>query len=1056
MRSIVSTLATCATVAAMIACESNGPADPTLQFARVSLNQRAVDVGIDEQQQLTLSSTEPGSAVTWQSADPSVATVTSSGVVSGRKIGSTMVIAAAKKSSDTATIVVHTPISSLAFPYELTTLSLGNGSQLTFIAYDKAGKMVQFSPGSARWTSLSQGIVSVTSTGFATGRSLGTATIRIDMNGKTATTSVQVVQIPIASISVTPTPTTLNVGGKKQLQAIVKDSAGNTLQNRTINWTSSDTLVADVTGTGTVTALGTGTTTITATSEGKLAAATVTANPAVVVSVGVTLNAGNIQVGQTTQAVATARDSAGNGISGRAVTWASSNPSVATVSSQGVVTAVANGSTSVKATVDGVSGSANLTVSTAVVSSVGVTLGSSSLVAGSTTQATAVASDALGNAITGRSVAWSTSNSAIATVSNLGLVTAVAGGTVSITATVDGVQGSATLVVTAPSVASVTVTVGSSSLIAGQTTQASAVAKDASGNVLNLSVTWSSTAPTVASVSASGTVSALNAGSTSITATVAGKSGSANVSVQSTAPAPTGSSGPNDAALPQVYLTTTVASTPSAGRTLRVAAGGNLQRALDTAVAGDKILLAAGATFVGNFTIGPKAGGLAGGWITVMSDGQLPAEGTRVSPAMASTMAFPKLVSPGLISTLITQGPATRWRFIGLEITVDPSVTMNQGLVLAGDASSVQNSSDKVPSDLIFDRIYAHGQPALDLRKCFAFNAASTALIDSYVSECHSTFDAQAVTGTNGPGPFKIVNNYLEAAAENISWGGAPVWIANMVPADFEIRRNYISKPLAWKSTWLTKNLIEFKVGRRILIEGNVLENSPVAAQPGWAFVLWSATAQVGCSWCITEDVTIRNNLIRNVAGGFSLTKSYDATSQGMQTVTIRNNVIIGLDNPAVGSNGRIFQITGDIPNITIEHNTGFSPTNASLMWDATALSNHIVRDNVLGGGDYQLFAAGVGLGVAAWNKVGGPGSILTNNVIALAPEGSYPASNFYPKKLDGIGLVGGDHAAYATNAALNDLGLLPSSPYKGKAGDGRDPGADISLLSSAIAGVIP
>ena len=84
-----------------------------------------------------------------------------------------MVIAAAKKSSDTATIVVHTPISSLAFPYELTTLSLGNGSQLTFIAYDKAGKMVQFSPGSARWTSLSQGIVSVTSTGFARGQQCG-------------------------------------------------------------------------------------------------------------------------------------------------------------------------------------------------------------------------------------------------------------------------------------------------------------------------------------------------------------------------------------------------------------------------------------------------------------------------------------------------------------------------------------------------------------------------------------------------------------------------------------------------------------------------------------------------------------------------------------------------------------------------------------------------------------------------------------------------------------------------------------------------------------------
>jgi len=510
-----------------------------------------------------------------------------------------------------------------------------------------------------------------------------------------------------------------------------------------------------------------------------------------------------------------------------------------------------------------------------------------------------------------------------------------------------------------------------------------------------------------------------------------------------------------DAVLPQVFLTTSVASTPSAGRTLRVAAGGNLQRALDTAIAGDRILLAAGATFTGNFTIRPKSGGIPGGWITVMSDGQLPPEGTRVTPAMAS--AFPKLVSPGVVSTLLTKGPAARWRFVGLEITVARGVTQSQGLVLAGDASSAQNSSDKVPSDLIFDRIYAHGQPTLDLRKCIAFNSASTALIDSYVSECHSAFDAQAVTGTNGPGPFKIVNNYLEAAAENIAFGGAPVWIANMVPTDIEIRRNYISKPLSWKNTWLTKNLIEFKVGRRVLIEGNVLENSPVAAQPGWAVVLWSANAQVGCPWCITEDVTVRNNLIRNVAGGFSLTKSYDASSLGMQNITIRNNAIIGLDNPAVAGNGRVFAITYTIPNVTIEHNTAFSPSNASFVWDGQSLSpNQIIRNNLVGGPNFPIFSP-LGQGTLAWNSAAGPGSVFAGNAVAYASDwlNAIP-NNCYPQSFDAIGLVGGGASATSTSATLNSLALSSTSKCHNKGTDGKNPGADVNAIAALIRGVAP
>ena len=744
------------------------------------------------------------------------------------------------------------------------------------------------------------------------------------------------------------------------------------------------------------------------------------------------------------------------------VTWRSENPSIATVSQNGRVFGVAEGVVGVIASGAGGADTAKIEVYRAI-SEIRMLDDSVNLTIGRSVRLHISALDDAGQPVklpAPTRAQWSSTEPSVVEVDQTGRVSALQTGSSSIIVDIDGHADTAFVEVVSTSVAAVTLDVTKASFGRSGTRQLKAIAVDATGVPLQGRVfEWSSADPQIASVSETGLVTGVAVGRTTISVAVEDVSAAATIEIADstaiTPPAPL-PPGAHDAALPQVYLATSVASTPSAGRTLRVAAGGNLQAALDSAVAGDKILLAAGATFVGNFEIWPKSGGIPGGWITVMSDGQLPAEGTRVSPAMASAMAFPKLVSPGLISTLITKGPATRWRFIGLEITVDPSVTQSQGLVLAGDASSVQNSSDKVPSDLIFDRIYAHGQPTLDLRKCFAFNSASTAIVDSYVSECHSAFDAQAVTSTNGPGPFKIVNNYLEAAAENIAFGGAPVWIANMVPADIEIRRNYFSKPLSWKSTWLTKNNIEFKVGRRILIEGNVLENSPVSAQPGWAFVLWSANAQVGCPWCITEDVTIRNNLIRNVAGGFSLTKSYDGSSLGMQNITIRNNVIIGLDNPAVAGNGRLFQITDVIPNITIEHNTGFSPSNSSVLWTGQSLTNHIVRDNLFGGGDYQLFTAGVGVGAAGWTKVAGPGSVLNNNVIALAPEWLYPGSNFYPSTFAQIGLAGGERAPYSSSAGLSDLMLSPASPYKGKASDGRDPGADIQAVMSAIAGVVP
>jgi hypothetical protein len=509
-----------------------------------------------------------------------------------------------------------------------------------------------------------------------------------------------------------------------------------------------------------------------------------------------------------------------------------------------------------------------------------------------------------------------------------------------------------------------------------------------------------------------------------------------------------------DPDLPTLYLTTTMASTPSSTRVINVSATDNLQTVLDTAKYGDKIVLAAGATFTGNFVMPAKSGGTAGEWITIQGGAAIPAEGSRVSPAAAAN--FPKLITNTVSPALRTAFGAARWRVIGIEITSTPNLVENYGLVNLGDGDPSQNLVSEIATDLIFDRVYVHGQTNVDVKRCFAFNSARTSLIDSYVSECHSHSDAQAVGGWNGPGPYRIVGNYLEAAAEVIAFGGADPGVPNLIPSDIEIRRNHITKPLSWKGVWLTKNLVEFKVGRRVLIEGNVIENSAVDAQDGSAFVLWSVNQNGGCTWCITEHLTIRNNIIRNVAAGFQLTAKFlDQPSGSMQHLAIRNNVLIGVGNPAVGTNGKLFLMQGIINSMTIENNTAFSPNNSSFQWSGAQPSPALrIRNNLTGGGQYQIFTS-QGSGTAAINFVSGPGSAFAGNVVALADPAGSPAGNFYPTTLADIGLTGGAAAAYSVTATLTDLTLTASSTWKAKGTDGKDPGANTTVIQAATNGVV-
>jgi uncharacterized protein YjdB len=239
-----------------------------------------------------------------------------------------------------------------------------------------------------------------------------------------------------------------------------------------------------------------------------------------------------VVVGGTTTATAILRDASGNLLTGHAVAWSSDNPSVATVSSTGLVTAVSAGSARIIAESEGQSAWAAVSVILPPVATVAVSLASSTIVVGTTTQATATTKDAGGQVLTERAVSWLSDNTVVATVSSTGVVSALSTGTANITATSEGRSGSAAVTVVSAAVGSVTVSFASSTVGVGGTTQATATTKDTNGNVVvGRSITWSSDNTSVATVATTGVVKGVATGTANITATSEGQSGFARVTV---------------------------------------------------------------------------------------------------------------------------------------------------------------------------------------------------------------------------------------------------------------------------------------------------------------------------------------------------------------------------------------------------------------------------------------------------------------------------------------------------------------------------------------------
>src|SRR5262245_4446698 len=375
-------------------------------------------------------------------------------------------------------------------------------------------------------------------------------------------------------------------------------------------------------------------------------------------------------------------------------------------------------------------------------------------------------------------------------------------------------------------------------------------------------------------------------------------------------PTPTPPPTPGAPELPRSFLDTGYKA--PTGQTIGVNAGGDLQSALDQAQPGDVILLQAGASFTGNFVLSNKNGT---GWITVRtstSDAIMP-QGTRVTPDSASSM--PKIISPNSDPALQTADGAHHFRFVGVEFGVAPGTDIYNIISLGGD----QTSLAQTPHDLIIDRCYIHGPADRNARRGVMINSASVAIIDSYISDIQEVgADSQAICGWNGPGPFKIVNNHLEGAGENVMFGGAKPSLPNLIPSDIEFRLNHVYKPLTWKqghptyagTHWSVKNLFEIKNARRVIIDGNLFENNWVDGQSGFG-VLFTVRNQDGTApWSVVEDITFTNNILRHSAAGINfLGRDDNHPSEQVKRVLVRNNLFEDIGGKRWGNNGRWVQI---------------------------------------------------------------------------------------------------------------------------------------------------
>lgn len=431
-----------------------------------------------------------------------------------------------------------------------------------------------------------------------------------------------------------------------------------------------------------------------------------------------------------------------------------------------------------------------------------------------------------------------------------------------------------------------------------------------------------------------------------------------------------------------------------------------LQVALNNLRGGDVLCLTG--AYRANFTVPARSDT---GWAVIRSAQPCPAG--RIQPTL---YAGARIQSPNNFAALQFKARAHHTLLLCMEVTSDSTLPNGPNPIIAIGASTETLVAD-LPSDIALDRVWVHGWAHQATRRGVIGNGRSMTMVRSWCEEIHDGNDSQCWISWNGAGPLLLEDNYLEAASENIMFGGGDPRVPGLVMSDVTIRRNHITKPLSWLGKpWNVKNLIETKSSTRVLVEENVIARVWAQGQVGYAFVIKSTAQNSNCLPCGTSDWTIRRNLIDSVGAGFSIAGRADqrlaytdtagvlraatgTTDSTNRRIVIQENWIgplVKLGTIAVDARPVLF--TSQNHDVALLGNT-FEPSaivKEAILFNTTStwpnpVWNLTVSDNVLPRGQYGMGLSAIGEGLRAWTGGASGTSTWTNNSLIGRTSVTYP-----------------------------------------------------------------
>jgi hypothetical protein len=441
-------------------------------------------------------------------------------------------------------------------------------------------------------------------------------------------------------------------------------------------------------------------------------------------------------------------------------------------------------------------------------------------------------------------------------------------------------------------------------------------------------------------------------------------------------------------------------------------------------------------------------------YVTIMSDGVMPDIRNRIantSPELATVSA------PTTNAIPVTVGKrAHHVRFIGIKVTVAAGVNTYYGFHV-GDHDGTQDTTAEQAHDIIFQHCVVDSPDDSMMTHGMLVDGKRVSVLSSWIGNVkYNSGDATGITSYTGEGLHVYQNDFIEAAGECYITGGTTNAM-KVTPSGVEFRRCYFTKRASWTTAqYNMKNHFETKMGRNIYVESSVMRYQKNNDQ-FYSIVLKSSNSG-DSPGNAAEFVRVENCKVTEAQGGFNAAwDRYGTLSVKPRHLSLRNVLFDKVDSATYGARGRAAAL-GNADYVDIEHVTGL-PDQEALAFDAGNVQYLTMKDNVVGAGGYGIYKGedengpGAGWGTTAFN-LGTYGKWSYSYNVAPLYGSDARTPELYPNAAPN------DHNGYPATAA--DVGfvdylngnyrLAATSPYKGAASDGTDPGINQDMIEQRTA----